>query len=83
MITRTIFIYDSCGEEAIKFKVLDGDYSHLDKVYVNVGDYPSLEDEVVALFCPDGSAVEHMLGAFPHEEYAPGETAVVVVGFIP
>ena len=32
---KTIFIYDQCCQEDIKFFILDGDYSHLDKIYIN------------------------------------------------
>lgn len=32
---RTIIIFDTVGEEPITFFVVDGDYAHLDRVYIN------------------------------------------------
>lgn len=36
-ITDTIFIYDACGEEPIRFFVREGDYRGLNNLYVGIG----------------------------------------------
>jgi hypothetical protein len=39
---KTLFAYDSFGDFPIFFFELEGDYRHLDKVYIN--DYNDVED---------------------------------------
>lgn len=80
---KTIFIYDEFNAE-ILFFVKDGDYSHLDKIYLNCYDkdvsidsYNELSD---MLYDMEGNMLVDLLDEFPRVE---GEFVVVRVGFIP
>jgi hypothetical protein len=82
---NTIIIFDQCGEAPVLFFVVDGDYSYLSGVYINsvseddeAGIYEGLQDEL--------SLIQEKYPAhaeFPHYNYIPGDTAVIVAGFLP
>ena len=73
---NTIIIYDQCGEADLQFYVLDGDYSHLNKVYINGCDNDELVNEVSSIIENKG------LAQFPVKDCLP-DTKVIVVGFLP
>ncbi len=79
---NTIIIFDQCGESAVTFFVVDGDFSHLHEVYLNTySEDPTLEakqDELGALLSP---LVPKTF--FPYSCYVYGQTRVIVAGFIP
>lgn len=80
MKTKTIFIYDSCGEEEIKFFVKDGDYSHLDRVYVNAADNEKLIDQLIEILESNPKMLKH----FPRKTLiANPDAKIICVGFIP
>ena len=73
---KTIFIFDQCGESAIKFFIKEGDYSHLDDKYIgSCGD-----DE----FLDELNSIQELdwLDSFPVDSFEKGDK-VVVIGFIP
>jgi len=85
---KTIFIYDQCCLEPIKYFILNGNYSHLDKIYINeVSD--TEEDELKQeelnelLFNSDtGDLKAILLDDFPISEIT-SDTVVISVGFFP
>jgi len=85
---KTIFIYDQCCQEDIKFFVLDGDYSHLDKIYINESsdteEEEQKQDELNALlFDPDNGQFKLLLiDSFPIDEINK-DNIIITVGFYP
>lgn len=79
---RTLFIYDQVLEQPIKFFVLDGDYSRLDRVYMNhaEGDGELMEELHHLIYDEDGQELVTMSEIFPYDEKF---DTVVVCGFIP
>ena len=83
---KTICIYDQCGEEPISFFILDGNFEHLHKVYINQGDRENQEKELdKILYDSDGFFIPKILKEFPREEFLsnPSGYKIIVVGFIP
>lgn len=82
MSTRTIIIWDQCGQDSITFYVVDRDVSYLNGIYLNITDTPDALcnelDDIIA------SPKFVALVAFPIEvirEYP--DTKVIVCGFVP
>lgn len=91
---KTIVIWDTCGEEDIKFFVVDGDKSHLDRVYINASEPEGIEKEDWEDLQAELDIVQtlknprQMLTDFPGdvliEQIQKGlGIAVIVAGFIP
>lgn len=86
--TKTVFIFDSCGERPICFYIKEGDYSHLNGVYVNTYTEDEKEqnkqDEVNLLFYTEDGTEKDIpkVDKFPVERID-GYTKVVVIGFLP
>lgn len=88
---KTILIYDELDGE-LKFRVVDGDYSHLDRQYINDAntDEKTTAELTGLMFYPEGHEkawylLDDFTTKFPVEiiEQNPGECKVVVVGSIP
>ena len=81
---KTVLIYDQCGQEPIKFYVLEGNYSHLDGVYINEADSQEhLQDELSNLmYTEKGRVIPMEHGCFPTHEVKNG-APVIVAGFLP
>ena len=84
---KTIFIYDQCCQEDIKFFIVPGDYSHLNRTYIN--DEDTNEDEekseelLSILYDIDRKVfLQELLPCFPVKELTPA-TKVVTVGWLP
>jgi hypothetical protein len=73
----TILIYDQCGEAPITFFVCDGDYRHLNGIYVNGTEDEEKMDELLSLVDTDNA-----LMVFPEDAMGP-DTHVIVAGFLP
>lgn len=84
---NTIIIWDQCGEDDIKFAVIDGDHSRLNGSYLNGTMLdPELDEELNRIIFggnDSGELAVEMLEDFPHEAYTPGKTSVICCGFIP
>lgn len=83
---KTILIYDQCGEAPVRFAVLDGDYSRLNRIYVNnIRCDESLCDELSDLVHDKkGHEILHFTETFPKEVLlAHPDTKVIVAGFLP
>jgi hypothetical protein len=90
---KTIFIFDQC-DAGIKFFVLDGDFSHLDKVYINScgldewtdeqhGELETKMEELTQLlYWPDGNFKFLTFSEFPVQDVLDG-AKVIVAGFLP
>lgn len=77
---RTILIWDQCGTEPIKFAVLEGDYSHLNGVYVN--STQATDEECNALNeALGGDTPIAMVDEFPLPLRA--DDKVIVAGYLP
>jgi hypothetical protein len=63
---KTVVIWDSMGQDNVKFFIVEGDYSHLNNVYINSGETEK-EDELEALMSYDneGKTKHEMLSEFP------------------
>ncbi len=83
-MTKTVMIFDQCGQEPIEFYVLDGDYTHLDGVYINsTATKPKLDRELTKLmYDTEGKRKMKHLLTFPHKAVVNG-AKVIVCGFYP
>ena len=83
---KTIVIWDNCGQSPITFFVVEGDYRHLDGVYINSDDATNEQlDALNALiYQPNesGDYVHDALDRFPTDQFQPGDV-VIVAGFLP
>jgi len=84
---ETVFIWDTIGMESIQFFVMDGDYSHLNDVYINaVGNPEDMTDQEELhnlVYNENGyTKPDLMLDNFPCEAVANG-AIVIVCGFLP
>jgi hypothetical protein len=81
---KTVIIWDACGEDAIKFLVVRGDYSHLDGVYLNSEASAAEEAELNDLVIDEGY-IRKMSDDFPLKEFALGSSdiQVIVCGMVP
>lgn len=85
-MTKTVFIYDQCGESDISYFVKDGDFSHMHMAYVNSTklDRETEADLLAMLFTEDGDNNQDtvFLSEFPSQDVKDG-AIVVIVGFLP
>lgn len=81
---KTVLIYDQCGQEPLKFRVVDGDYSHLEGKYGNCTLTTEKEsDEINELvFNKDWYLLEDFTQTFPTQAVVEG-AKVVIIGFLP
>ncbi len=82
---KTILIFDQCFEQPISFRIVEGDYSHLEQAYVNhIALSNEDTDELMTLLYKDeqGNLHDDWLPTFPTDQVTP-DTKVVVVGFLP
>jgi len=83
---KTIVIWNKSWY-GIQYFVLDGDYSHLNEVYIGSIENEAEQDELLQL--TDSIPSESFLNRFPKEvfysEYCetPDQVAVIEAGFIP
>lgn len=84
LVFKTVLIYDQCGQEALKFYVFDGDYRHLEGVFINSVESPQeLQDELHdLLFDEEGQYVVKLKTKFPRKAVV-GGAAVITAGFLP
>jgi hypothetical protein len=84
MKTKTVIIWDEVGDQ-IRFFVADGDFSHLDGVYINDSDSDDeLLDELKGLIYNDNYSTKlQPLDSFPQDVVREENTVVIVAGFIP
>lgn len=87
-VDRTIMIWDQCGQEPLSFVILEGDYTHLDGVYIN-GDTGKdvdmiLQEELSNLICDErGKSLQKHLTRFPLKTARLPFTKVIITGFLP
>ena len=75
---KTVIIFDSCGEEDLKFYIVDGDWSILDKFYVGCTS-PTVEQEKLMVQLLEK---ESYVKEFPVEAVKEG-AKVIVHGYAP
>jgi hypothetical protein len=77
---KTLIIWDEMDGE-IEFVLLDGDYSHLNRVYCNAGKDEEKEEELYNLMYNEEGVFRHKVYAgFPPLEK---DTKIIVAGFVP
>lgn len=85
-VTKTVLIWDQIGEAPLHFIVLDGDYRHLDGIYINSSGSEEDErkqDELSDLiYDSDGNHRQKWLDKFPVDVVGDG-VVVIVAGFLP
>lgn len=82
---NTIIIYDQCGAEPLSFYFLEGDYNHLNGIYVNQAaededlqeTHEAKQEELMELL-KDKEPTKH----FPLDKVDPYDTSVIVCGFL-
>jgi hypothetical protein len=81
---KTIVIWDQCGQSPIESFVLEGDYTHLNGVYINIAGDQEKQDELDEILSYDdfGRPKVKMLNGFPSDIYEVGDV-VIVCGFVP
>jgi len=80
---KTIFIYDQCCQDDIKFFIVPGDYSHLDGTYINAEDEANPDELLSILYDIDCKVfLQELLPHFPVKELTPA-TKVITVGWLP
>lgn len=78
---KTVLIYDQVNAAPISFIVIEGDYRHLDGIYINVSDEEELVNELAnLLYTKDGVEKFTSSSVFPHADVI-GGAFVIVVGF--
>lgn len=84
MMSKTVIVWDECGQSDISFVVIDRDVTHLAGVYINRGGNDrDKEDELTGLIYDDaGRTRNEHLPSFPVDAVKAG-AAVVVCGFLP
>jgi hypothetical protein len=81
---KTIIIWDQCGQSDLSFFVVDGDYSHLDGVYINGHADDSLVEELSSLVYDDnGKTLLKVYKKFPRKASMDAENKIIVAGFLP
>ena len=81
---KTVMIYDQL-DASIKFLVLDGDYKHLDGIYINASDQDEkLQDELSNLLYDPQNGQDRvtLLTEFPTQAVRDG-AEVIIAGFLP
>jgi hypothetical protein len=80
---KTVFIWDEMVGE-IKFFVVDGDYRHLNNIYINGSDDDEKLDQLNEILAYDdaGKPKVTMLTEFPAQDVKDG-AFVIVAGFLP
>lgn len=95
--TKSLVIFDQCGQYELQFYVVEGDQTKFQNVYINGGpvegfkgtdeDWDALIEELNVLFYDEnGEKVIHPEPSFPTHlgaEIQAGTCAVVVCGFFP
>lgn len=80
---KTVFIWDEMQGE-MKFFVVEGDYRHLNNIYINGSDDDNLVDQLneVIDYDAEGNPKVIMLTEFPVQDVKDG-AFVIVAGFLP
>ncbi|AOJ42698.1 hypothetical protein WJ23_33235 [Burkholderia lata] len=83
-MSKTVIIWDECGQNDISFVVFDRDVTHLAGVYVNrCGNDRDKEDELTNIIYDDtGNTRNEHLSSFPVDAVEAG-ASVIVCGFLP
>lgn len=81
---KTVLIFDQCGNEPIQFTVLDGDFKHLQGVYINdaCNDEARQQELSDLLYNTQGEYRLHFEDTFPTDAVRNG-AEVIVAGFLP
>lgn len=81
---KTVLIYDQCGEASIEFYILDGDYQHLDRVYINGAEEEQEKQDELSALLYDNKSQKKLKArmTFPTNAVIDG-AAVIVAGFLP
>lgn len=84
---QTVVIWDTMGQEAVQFFVVDGDVMRFNQLYVNTYTknkaQKKLLDELLAFtYDAKGNFLHKLLDDFPVEAVKQG-AAVIVCGFLP
>jgi len=81
-IKKTIFIYYSEYNDYVQFFIKEGDYRHLNNVYVNGIGEENLQEELSnIIFDNEGELCVKMLSDFPINEVEKN-IAVITCGFV-
>lgn len=80
-VTKTVLIYDQCGEAPITFYLVDGDYRHLHGVYVNSTACTEAEIDELNSLTADPASMKSFK-KFPRKAVLKG-AAVITCGFYP
>lgn len=82
---KTVIVWDMCGQENVRFAVLDGDFTHLSGVYINDADVDTdKENELSSIFYDEeGQDKQELREQFPVEVVKSEECAVITAGFYP
>lgn len=83
-MTKTVLIYDQCGQAAIEFYVVDGDLTHLEGVFINSSEGKrKLQNELSNLmYDKKGQPKLKPCKRFPYKTVKAG-APVIVCGFLP
>lgn len=81
---QTVFIWDECGQDDIRFLVVDGDYSELHGIYINNATQEQEDQDRLCnlIYTEEGQYKVQFLNQFPVDAVKAGAT-VIVAGFLP
>lgn len=80
---KTVIIYDTCGEDSIKFFIVDGSFKNLNNKYIGLeGTSKKEEDQINSLIWNSTFDKMLYLKEFPVEAVKEG-AEVIVLGCIP
>lgn len=86
---KTVMIWDECGQEPIRYVVLEGDFRKFDRVYVNTYTKDKKEQELQRELCAlvydehTGEKLHEMTEEFPVNAVSRDYAFVIVAGFLP
>lgn len=79
---KTVLIWDTLGIQPIKFAILEGDYRHLNDVYVNSTGAKEEDDITRLMYGDNGECKIELTDTFPVDAVING-AFVIVAGFLP
>lgn len=79
---RTLFIFTEVPEESPKLAIIEGDWRHLNGIYVNNTDDVIKEEEVLQLFYEDGRRKDEMFTNMPYRIPSYFADFIIHCGFI-
>jgi hypothetical protein len=82
---KTVIFWDTCGQDPLSFFIVDGDYSHLDGIFINhYKQSQELQDALNGLIHNEDGQYKHkQYKKPPRKAMANLNNKIIVAGFLP